>query len=137
MEIETLKVKIPRTKDNRSTGCTLLGFNIPSLIANMKQSYNWANGELNAMILLNSPHKQIILTALHEGTEIKSFQSDDSVTFQVIEGRLRFHIRKDTVTLNEGHIITLEEKIKYRLTTREETVFLLTISKGIEKNTNN
>jgi quercetin dioxygenase-like cupin family protein len=137
MEIETLKTDLTLTKNNRSSDCTLLGFNLPSLIATMKQSYTWANGELNALILLKSPGKQIILTAMHEGTEIRSFQSNDSVTFQIIEGRLRFHIRKDTVTLNEGQLITLDENIKYRLTTQEETVFLLTISneiKGTAKN---
>lgn len=137
MEIETLRTRIPLTNNNRSSGCTLLGFNLPGLIATMKQSYTWANGELNALILLKSPGKQIILTAMHEGTEIRSFQSNDSVTFQIIEGRLRFHIRKDTVTLNEGQLITLDENIKYRLTTQEETVFLLTISneiKGTAKN---
>jgi quercetin dioxygenase-like cupin family protein len=103
----------------------------------MKQSYTWSNGELNALILLKSPDKQIILTAMHEGTEIKSFQSNDSITFQIIEGKLRFHIRKDTVTLNEGQLMTLDENIKYRLTTEEETVFLLTISNGITRATNN
>jgi quercetin dioxygenase-like cupin family protein len=137
MEIETLKTKLPHTKNYRSSDCSLLGFNLPSLIATMKQSYTWSNGELNALILLKSPDKQIILTAMHEGTEIKSFQSNDSITFQIIEGKLRFHIRKDTVTLNEGQLMTLDENIKYRLTTEEETVFLLTISNGITRATNN
>lgn len=137
MEIETLRTRIPLTNNNRSSGCTLLGFNLPGLIATMKQSYTWANGELNALILLKSPEKQIILTAMHQGTEIKSFQSNDSVTVQIIEGKLRFHIRKDTVTLNEGQVMTLDENIKYSLTTQEETVFLLTISNHISKNAHN
>jgi quercetin dioxygenase-like cupin family protein len=137
MEIETLKAKLPLTKNKRSSDCTLLGFNLPSLIATMKQSYTWANGELNALTLLKSPNKQIILTAMHEGTEIKSFQSDDSITFQIIEGKLRFHIRKDSITLNEGQLMTLDENIKYSLTTQEETVFLLTISNGITRVANN
>jgi quercetin dioxygenase-like cupin family protein len=137
MEIETLKARLPFTKNKRSSDCTLLGFNLPSLIATMKQSYTWANGELNALTLLKSPNKQIILTAMHEGTEIKSFQSDDSITFQIIEGKLRFHIRKDSITLNEGQLMTLDENIKYSLTTQEETVFLLTISNGITRVANN
>jgi hypothetical protein len=94
----------------------------------MKHSETWANGELNALILLKSPEKQIILTAMHEGTEIESFQSNDSITFQIIEGRLKFHLRKDTVTLNEGQLMTLDENINYRLSSQVETVFLLTIS---------
>ncbi len=137
MEIETLKARLPFTKNKRSSDCTLLGFNLPSLIATMKQSYTWANGELNALTLLKSPNKQIILTSMHEGTEIKSFQSDDSITFQIIEGKLRFHIRKDSITLNEGQLMTLDENIKYSLTTQEETVFLLTISNGITRVANN
>jgi len=137
MQIETLKVKLPTIRSNGSSGCTLLGFNLPSLIEKMKQSYTWANGELNAMILLNSPHKQILLTALHEGTEIKSFQSGESTSIQVIKGRLRFYIRRYSVTLNEGQMITLDEKIKYGLTGQEETVFLITISNGITNTSKN
>jgi quercetin dioxygenase-like cupin family protein len=137
MEIETLKAVHPITKDFRSSNCTLLAFDLPSLIATMKQSFTWANGELNALILLKSPEKQIILTAMHAGTEIKSFQSNDSITFEIIEGRLRFHIRKDSITLNKGQLMTLDENIKYRLTTQEETVFLLTISNGTTRVANN
>jgi len=94
----------------------------------MKQSYTWANGELNALVLLKSPKKKVILTAMHGGTEIKSYQANDSVTFQIIEGRLQFHIRKDTVILNKGQVMTLDENARYSLSTEEETVFLLTIS---------
>lgn len=137
MVIESSNVILPHATGKKSSDCTLLGFNLPSLIATMKQSYTWANGELNALILLKSPEKQIILTAMHKGTEIKSFQSNDSITFQIIEGKLRFHIRKDTLTLNEGQLMTLRENIKYRLTTQEETVFLLTISDSIKKDTHN
>jgi quercetin dioxygenase-like cupin family protein len=97
----------------------------------MKHSHVWEQGELNAMILLNTPGKQILLTALHEGTEIDSFQSNDSITFHIIEGKLKFHTRKESVTLNKGQLLTLHEKIKYSLKTREETVFLLTIAGSI------
>ena len=137
MVLESLNVIFPHAKDYKSSDCTLLGFNLPSLIATMKQSNTWAKGELNALILLKSPEKQIILTAMHVGTEVKSFQSNESITFQIIEGRLRFHIRKDILTLNEGQLMTLHENIKYRLTTQEETVFLLTISDSIKKGSHN
>jgi len=114
MVLETLKMNQPHSKNSRSSGCTLLGFNLPSLIATMKHSDTWANGELNALVLLKSPKKQIILTAMHAG-------------------RLKFHIRKDTLTLNEGQLMTLDENINYRLSSQEETVFLLTISDTIAK----
>ncbi len=128
MEIETLNINRTCMKNYKSSDSRLSGFDLPSLIETMKQSCTWANGELNALVLLNTPEKQIILTAMHKGTEILSFQSNDSLTVQIIEGRLKFHTGRDSVTLNEGQLMTLDEHLKYRLSTEEETVFLLTIS---------
>jgi quercetin dioxygenase-like cupin family protein len=79
---------------------------------------------------MNSPEKQIVLAALHEGTEIKSFQSNDSVSFHIIEGKLKFHTRKESVTLDKGQLLTLQKNIKYRMSTKEETVILLTFANG-------
>lgn len=133
MQLATLKMNQNHARNYISSGCTLLAFDLPTLITNMKQSDSWSNGELNALILLKSPEKQIILTAMHEGTEIESFQSNESITFQIIEGRLKFHIRKDSVILNEGQLMTLDENINYRLSSQEETVFLLTISDTVKR----
>jgi quercetin dioxygenase-like cupin family protein len=108
----------------------VLTFDLPTLIEKLKHSNKWAKGELKAMILLNSPYRQIVLTALQKGTEINSFQSSDSITFQTIEGKLQFYIHNETVILNKGQVLTLYENIKYRLTSREESVFLLTIANG-------
>jgi quercetin dioxygenase-like cupin family protein len=107
----------------------LFTFDLPALIENMKNSSAWAEGELNAMILFKRPEKQIVLTALHEGTKIDSFQANDSVTFQIIEGKLKFHTTKESVTLESGQLLALHENIKYSLTSGKETVFLLTIDK--------
>lgn len=105
-------------------------FDFPTLIGEMKHKNSWVNGELDTNILLRTPTKQIILAALHEGTEIKSFQSNESITFQVIEGKMVFHARKESVNLDKGQLLTLSENIKYSLTTNEETVLLLTITSG-------
>ncbi|MGA1977044.1 MAG: hypothetical protein ABSG89_04230 [Bacteroidales bacterium] len=137
MEIETLKNELPYSRDTESYYSSPFTFDLPTLIDNLKHSYSWLEGELNAMILLKSPGKQIMLTALHKGTEIFSFQSHDSITFQIIEGKLRFHTRKESVNLDKGQLLTLRENIKYSLTTREETVFLMTIAKGTFRQSEN
>ena len=128
MGMEILLTKPPLPKENRSLNSSLLTFDLPALIENIKHSHIWTKGELNAMILLKSPDKQIVLTALHKGTEISSFHSGDSITFHIIEGKLKFHTQKKSVTLDKGQLLTLHEKTNYRLTSREETVFLLTIT---------
>jgi quercetin dioxygenase-like cupin family protein len=121
---------LPR-KDTNTGNPALLLFDLPTLVDKMKHKQSWANGELSAMILLKTPNKQIVLTAMHDGTEIQSFQSDDSITFQIIEGQLMLHTRKESVTLVKGQLLTLHENIKYSLNTREETVLLLTIASGV------
>lgn len=131
MEIESLVTNHPVLKDKSSSHCKLLGFNLPSLIATMKQSSVWPNVKLNSLILLKSPEKKILIGSMHDRSEIELFQSNDKITFEIIEGTLRFRIRKASVTLNKGHLMTLSEHKKYTITAIEETLFLLTIIKGI------
>lgn len=107
---------------------SLLNVNMPLIIENMKHYYLGSDQDLNSKVLLKSPHKNIILTVIHQGTEIDSFQSADSVTFQILEGKLRLHTGKKSVILFKGQHLTLNEKIKYRLTTTEDSAFLLTIA---------
>jgi quercetin dioxygenase-like cupin family protein len=104
-----------------------ISYDLPVLIEQMKKSRNWAHGDLRAMILLRIPDKQIILTAIHKETEIKSYQSSDSVSIQIIEGKLKFKTRRKTEILSEGQTLTLYENTKYSLTSKTDTVILLTI----------
>lgn len=130
MEKESFKANYLVHKDNKSHNPSLLIFDLPTLVEKMKLKQSWAKGELNSLILLKTPDKQIVLTTLHTGTEIQSFQSNDSITVQIIEGKLMFHTRKESVNLDKGQILTLHENIKYSLTSKEETVLLLTIASG-------
>jgi quercetin dioxygenase-like cupin family protein len=136
MELETLQLQRSLSEMKMLINSSVLTFDLPDLINSMKQSPEWISGELNAKILLNSPEKQIILTALHEKTEINSFQSKESITIQIIEGEMLYHSNKDSMILNAGQLLTLRDNIKYRLTSLEESVFLLTISNHITKGNN-
>jgi quercetin dioxygenase-like cupin family protein len=109
---------------------SLLVFNLPILIENMKLKSTGVKGELNSMVLLKTPDKQVVLTSFDEGSEIQSFHSGNSTTFQVIEGKLTFHSFRESVTLIKGQLMTLYENVNFTLTTKEETVFLMTITSG-------
>jgi quercetin dioxygenase-like cupin family protein len=131
MDIVTMKSKLSPTKskDNRPLNDSLLNFDIPILIDMMKNKPSWTKEGLTSMILLKSSTRQIVLTALDRGTEIHSFQSNDSVTFQIIKGDLILKTRKETLNVRKDQMISIQEKIKYSLSSKEETVFLLTIAK--------
>lgn len=131
MELEMLKTNPRFLKDTMEGDISSKTLNLSFLVKKLKCSPSWENGELDSIILLKSSSKKIVLTALHEGTEIVSFQSNDSITFQLIEGELMVHTDKISVTINKGQFLTLHDKINYSLTTSKETVFLLTISNSI------
>jgi hypothetical protein len=97
MEIETLHKSYLNTTEKNSYNSALAPFDLPALIYSMKQSNSWAQGELNAMVLLKNPLKQIILTAMHAWTEIKSFQANESISLQILEGELMFNSRSDSL----------------------------------------
>lgn len=119
------------TGRSRSISTSAKQFDLPSLIERMKDSRSWKNGELKTLTLLNVPGRQIVLTAIHEGTEIDSFQTCDSITLQIVEGRILFRTSKEVKFLDEGQALTLFENIKYSFTARAETVVLLTLANCI------
>lgn len=137
METVTLNARSALSDSLRSQNPSSFTFDLPTLIENLKNSHSWANGDLNSIILLKTSDKKIMLTAVHKGTKIDSFQADDSITFQIIEGKLKFHTRRGSVILEKGQSLTLQEKTKYRLLTREETVYLLTIESGTFRSVQN
>jgi hypothetical protein len=121
-----LRVWVPRIS-------SLPYLDLKAIIRKIKHSRTWAKGDQNAMILLKRSGKQVVLAAFHEGTDIVSYQVNDSITFQIIEGSLKFNSRKASATIARGQVMTLNGKIKYRLTTSEETILLLSVAKNTLK----
>ena len=130
MKKESLNTKAPLQKDNKLSNASLNTFDLPILIEKMKHQQSWAKGEPHSMILLKCPYKQIVLTAMHEGTEIEFFQANELITLQIIEGNLKFHSQNESIILQEGQLITFHKNTKYSLSTKEDTVVLLTIAPG-------
>jgi hypothetical protein len=112
---------------NKVTEAPYLSPDLPSLVEKIKHECLWQRGELNSMVLSMDNDKRVVLTAAHKGTIIDSYQSNSSTSLQVIEGKLKFFTRRDTVILEKGQLLIFSENIKYSLSTSEETVFLLTI----------
>jgi len=100
------------------------------MIRNIKHSRTWITGNQNAMILLKRSGKEMVLAAFHEGTDIVSYQANDSITFQIIEGSLKFNSRKASATIAKGQVMTVNGNVKYRLTTSENTVLLMSVTKN-------
>ena len=79
-------------------------FDLPGSIQIMKHDRNWKKGELNPMILFESPVKIMLLIILHKKTKIKSFQANGYTSLRVIEGKLNLRFRKGSFTINKGEL---------------------------------
>ena len=130
MEKESLKKETTAKKGNSLLNASLKSFDLSVMIDKMKQKYTWEKGVPNTMILLKGAYKQILLSSLHDGTMMKFLKSDESITFQNIEGEIKFHRFEESITLKKGQLLTLQKSTKYILTTTEDTVVLLTIASG-------
>ena len=131
MEIDKAGIRSSPSEYGRTINSYMFESDLPSLIEKMKASSSWKKGEMISKVLLDSPCRQIVLTALHEYTEIDSFQASDSVTFQIVEGKIYLRTGNESACLNKGQVLTLYEHINYNLTALEETILLLTLVKDI------
>lgn len=109
-----------------------MNFDIPALIETLKQDPSWLKKELSTMVLLKSPVKNIVLTLLPAGIEIRSVQLNDTITYKVLEGKLKFQIRNELVIVGKGELLELNEKTKYQFNSLEESAFLLTSENMIQ-----
>ncbi len=129
MEAQTIKANPFLNSISMSLPDTLMSFDLPNLIDRMKHTPTWTIGELYAEVLLKSPDRHIVLAAMRAGTEIESYQSNRSITVHVIEGKVKIHIQNGSITLGQGKMLLIKDKVKYSLTIGEDAVLLLTIVK--------
>jgi quercetin dioxygenase-like cupin family protein len=129
METETLDPTLSLSSGYSVYDALLPASNLPKIIENLKNANaKVRKKQLNSMILLKKPDKQVVITTLKRGVEIESFQSNNSVTFQIIQGKMKFRTYKESVTLERGQVLTLHENTRYCLAAIDESVLLLTVS---------
>ena len=126
-EIQTTRAIQFNYLAKRQANYSFPNFDLRELIGILKNDLKWKKGEMNMMILRKNQVKKIVLAVLHEKTQIKSVQINDSITIQVIEGHLKLHFKKESVDLINGETITIDEKTKYKINSIDETSFLITL----------
>jgi len=104
------------------------GIDLYAVIENLKKDHSWEEGELNAKTLVKDPKINVVLVKMQKGTEIISMQKNQSVTFCILQGKLKLYIRKGSQTLYEGESLILYEKTKYSIVSIEATALLITLA---------
>ena len=127
MEVKTLRGNT-LVYDDRLMNQSLVTIKLTRLVDNLKINLLESGNNLHSIVLLNRKEKKIVLMAMNEAVELESFQADDSVTIQLIEGKAQFQARKQLVVLTEGQLLKVSEKTTYSITAMEEAVIMLTIA---------
>jgi hypothetical protein len=103
------------------------GHDLSRLVSILKYDPKWVNGEMNSMIILKNGSRSVVLSVVHEKTEIISSPVKNPVTIQVIKGQLKIHSpKKENQNLSIGETLTLNER--FRIEAVKETAFVVIIN---------
>jgi mannose-6-phosphate isomerase-like protein (cupin superfamily) len=64
---------------------------------------------------------------MHEGSELRMHQREESVSLQIIEGVLKVTDRDGSIFLNQDQSLVLNEHIRHGFIAMDETIFLLNL----------
>lgn len=128
MKKETLEPEHFTTEGERLLDAPLFIFDLPTVIDRLKNESTWKHAGHNAITLLKSPHMRIVLIAMHDGAEMKSRDTDSSISLEIIEGKAELETGGKTVSIKSGQLITLKENKSYNILAFDETVLLLTLA---------
>ena len=115
------------TPDHKIKNTSRHYLDIQALADSLKHKSSWKKGELNSMVLIKNETRKELLIVLHSDTKIKSFQRDQSITLNVVEGKIKLKVNNIYIILSSDQYYSLSENVKYSITTLEETTLLMTI----------
>jgi len=112
----------------RSLDRPVMTFDLPAILADLKQESTWRTARRNAVTLLKQPIFRIVLVALQAGAEVASHQTDSPVTLHAIEGRLAVCVGADEYVLGAGQLLTLRPGLRHTMRAQDDSAFLLTLA---------
>lgn len=69
----------------------------------------------------------IVLIGMHANAELKTHVAKGHINLQVLEGEIKFTAQQQTVSLEKGQMICLQENIPHSVLAIKESFFLLTM----------
>ena len=112
----------------RSMDQPVMTFDLPMILADLKQEPTWRTARRNAVTLLKQPRLRVVLVALQGGAELASHQTDSPITVQALEGRVAVRVGVDEFVLSAGQLLTLRPGLEHGVRAQNESAFLLTLA---------
>lgn len=117
-----------RPENNQILNTQLVEMDLNKFIDQIKNETIWKNSDRNSVTIFKSETMRIVLMGLHENAVLKSHKANGVISVQTIEGKINFATAQQSVLLEKGQMIALEENILHSVTAIKESFFLLTLA---------
>jgi quercetin dioxygenase-like cupin family protein len=133
MEEKSNEATVLRPQGNRIMDAALVAIDIPSFSKQIKNEKPWNNSDRNAITVFKTNGLRIVLIALHKNAEMMEHTADGIISLQVLEGKILFTTKEQSVELGKGQMLALHENVLHSVFAKEETIFLLTLTTTLAK----
>lgn len=128
MENKSNEATPQRPQGDRMLNAALVEIDLNKFIEQIKQESAWNESDRNSITVFKSERMRIVLIGLHENAELKTHTANGTISVQVIEGLIKFTAETQTVSLEKGQMIALQEKVPHSVIAVQESFFLLTLA---------
>src|SRR4051812_39645574 len=111
MENKSNQATPQRPEGDRLLDAPLITMGLDHLIEQVRNEPSWKDSDRNSITIFKSENMRIVLIGLHEGAELKTHTANGIISLQVLEGNIRFTTEPQTVELQKGQMLALQEKI--------------------------
>ena len=127
MEVKYNEATINRPEGNRPIDSPTVLIDLPSFIEQIKSEKAWEENDRNSITVFKSDKMRIIVGAMHKNTEMQTEHPDNTLSVQVIKGRLKVHTNESVIEVEKDQILALHEHIPYKIEAVKKTTFILTV----------
>ncbi|OCB70974.1 cupin domain-containing protein [Flavobacterium crassostreae] len=128
MENKSNESTSQRPEGDRVLNAQLVEMDLNIFIEQIKNEPTWKTNDRNSVTVFKSETMRIVLMGLHENAELKSHKANGVISIQTLEGKINFVTEMQSVILEKGQMIALEENIIHSVMALKESFFLLTLS---------
>ncbi|GAB1464452.1 cupin domain-containing protein [Pedobacter sp.] len=117
-----------RPDGERILNASLVEMNLVHSINQLKNETTWTQSDRNSVTIFKSDTMRIVLIGLHENATLKPHKANGVISVQVLAGKITFATDQQSVQLEKGQMIALQENIVHSLKALTESFFLLTLA---------
>ncbi|HMR18825.1 MAG TPA: cupin domain-containing protein [Sphingobacterium sp.] len=128
MENKSSDVTPQRPEGERLLNAHLVEMDLLEFMKQIKNETTWVESDRNSMTLFKSEIMRVVLIGLRENAEVKPHKANGVITVQVLEGKITFTTAQQTVQIEKGQMIALQENIVHSVKALTESCFLLTLA---------